>query len=173
MGKFQKLFSEIANIFWDSQYFCVTWVLCLSHSFIFIVRLLHSIGIWRIIVLRVSAWRIASTALLRWRWSMLLSLTCLNAVLDHFEFVLLQPSYISDVGGPPGRSSLDSIEMAYARQVSMIAEEIESRKMLCEPSGSEREQSSCESQTHEVRFSSGGWLIFHCPSHWKFLAHWF
>lgn len=101
-----------------------------------------------------------------------MSFTCLNDVLDHFEYVLLQPSYISDVGGPPGRSSLDSIEMAYARQVSMIAEEIESRKMLCEPSGSEREQSLHVKvkPMKEVRFSSGGWLIFHRPSHWKFLA---
>lgn len=28
-----------------------------------------------------------------------------------------QPSYVGEVG-PPGRSSLDSVEMAYARQVS-------------------------------------------------------
>lgn len=35
------------------------------------------------------------------------------------SYVLLikQPSYVGEVG-PPGRSSLDSVEMAYARQVS-------------------------------------------------------
>jgi len=34
-----------------------------------------------------------------------------------------EPSYISDVG-PPGRSSLDSIEMAYARQIYIYNEKI-------------------------------------------------
>ncbi|KAF3817820.1 hypothetical protein GH733_013107 [Mirounga leonina] len=38
-------------------------------------------------------------------------------------FIYLQPSYISDVG-PPGRSSLDSIEMAYARQIYIYNEKI-------------------------------------------------
>ncbi|KAF5919685.1 hypothetical protein HPG69_000286 [Diceros bicornis minor] len=37
--------------------------------------------------------------------------------------IYLQPSYISDVG-PPGRSSLDSIEMAYARQIYIYNEKI-------------------------------------------------
>ncbi|PNI63857.1 NUP93 isoform 14, partial [Pan troglodytes] len=34
-----------------------------------------------------------------------------------------EPSYISDVG-PPGRSSLDNIEMAYARQIYIYNEKI-------------------------------------------------
>lgn len=53
-------------------------------------------------------------------------------------FVYLQPSYISDVG-LPGRSSLDSIEMAYARQVSMLSERIEPRKIYVSALRSKRE----------------------------------
>lgn len=45
-----------------------------------------------------------------------------------------EPSYLSDVG-PPGRSSLDSIEMAYARQVSVLSRRIRSRQVLRGPSG--------------------------------------
>lgn len=52
--------------------------------------------------------------------------------------IRLQPSYISDVG-PPGRSSLDSIEMAYARQVSTLSRKTESRENVG-PLGSKREQ---------------------------------
>lgn len=63
------------------------------------------------------------------------SFTWLNAVLNQFwMYISLQPSYISDAG-PPGRSSLDSTEMAYARQVSMFSREIKSRKIFHEPSG--------------------------------------
>ena len=52
--------------------------------------------------------------------------------------IYLQPSYISDAG-PPGRSSLDSIEMAYARQVSVFPRKIESRKIPVSPLGSKGE----------------------------------
>lgn len=34
-----------------------------------------------------------------------------------------QPSYAGE-SGPPGRSSLDSVEMAYARQVSVLERNI-------------------------------------------------
>lgn len=43
----------------------------------------------------------------------------LNRFLNHCCFLVKQPSYISELG-PPGRSSLDNVEMAYARQVSMV-----------------------------------------------------
>lgn len=76
------------------------------------------------------------------------SFTWLNAVLNQFwMYIYLQPSYISDAG-PPGRSSLDSIEMAYARQVSMFPRKIKSRKIFCECSGELKgTQTSWESLT--------------------------
>lgn len=37
--------------------------------------------------------------------------------ISSYTLVIKQPSYVGEVG-PPGRSSLDSVEMAYARQVS-------------------------------------------------------
>lgn len=37
--------------------------------------------------------------------------------ISPYMLLIKQPSYVGEVG-PPGRSSLDSVEMAYARQVS-------------------------------------------------------
>uniref|UniRef100_A0A2K5F2Q1 Nuclear pore complex protein Nup93 n=1 Tax=Aotus nancymaae TaxID=37293 RepID=A0A2K5F2Q1_AOTNA len=46
-----------------------------------------------------------------------------ESMLVEWEQVKHEPSYISDVG-PPGQSSLDSIEMAYARQIYIYNEKI-------------------------------------------------
>lgn len=40
-----------------------------------------------------------------------------------FMLLVKQPSYAGE-SGPPGRSSLDSVEMAYARQVSVLERNI-------------------------------------------------
>lgn len=47
----------------------------------------------------------------------------INTSLITFMLLVKQPSYAGE-SGPPGRSSLDSVEMAYARQVSVLEKNI-------------------------------------------------
>lgn len=48
---------------------------------------------------------------------MVKSIVVILYFIPSYLLLIKQPSYVGEVG-PPGRSSLDSVEMAYARQVS-------------------------------------------------------